>query len=69
MRVALVHDWLNGMRGGERCLEHIAALFPGADLYTLFHVPGATSRALDPSCRFVGLVEGAIGSSIGVVCQ
>ena len=35
------------MRGGERCLEHIAALFPGADLYTLFHVPGATSRALD----------------------
>lgn len=47
MRVALVHDWLTGMRGGERCLERIVGLFPGAELYTLFHVPGATSRALD----------------------
>ena len=24
IRVALVHDWLLGMRGGERCLERIA---------------------------------------------
>jgi len=47
VQVALVHDWLTGMRGGERCLERIAGLFPGAELYTLFHVPGATSRALD----------------------
>ena len=35
------------MRGGERVLEHIAALFPEADLYTLFHVPGTTSERLD----------------------
>ena len=47
MRVALVHDWLTGMRGGERCLEHIAAMFPGAHVYTLFYQPGATSEALD----------------------
>lgn len=41
--VALVHDWLNGMRGGERCLELIADLFPGAPIHTLLYVPGAVS--------------------------
>ena len=24
MRVAIVHDWLNGMRGGEKVLEELA---------------------------------------------
>ena len=41
--VALVHDWLNGMRGGERCLELIADLFPGAPIHTLLYVPDAVS--------------------------
>lgn len=40
-RVALVHDWLTGMRGGEYVLEAIAALFPNAELFTLLHVPGS----------------------------
>ena len=35
MRVAIVHDWLTGMRGGERCLEVFCELFPDADVYTL----------------------------------
>jgi hypothetical protein len=30
MRVALVHDWLTGMRGGEAVLAEIASFFPGA---------------------------------------
>ena len=47
MRVALVHDWLTGMRGGERVLHQLALCYPEADLYTLLHVPGATSRAID----------------------
>ncbi|MBI3070665.1 MAG: glycosyltransferase [Deltaproteobacteria bacterium] len=37
MRVALVHDWLTGLRGGERCLEAMCELFPEADLFTLLH--------------------------------
>ena len=37
IKVALVHDWLNGMRGGEKCLEVLCELFPDADLYTLIH--------------------------------
>ena len=47
MKVALVHDWLTGMRGGEKALEQIAALFPGADLFTLVHVPGSVSATLE----------------------
>ena len=47
MRVALVHDWLTGMRGGEKCLEVMAEIFPQADLYTLLHVPGSVSRVLE----------------------
>jgi glycosyltransferase involved in cell wall biosynthesis len=47
VRVALVHDWLTGMRGGERVLDELAGLFPDADLYTLFHVPGSTSERIE----------------------
>ncbi len=35
MRVALIHDWLNGMRGGEKVLEVFCELFPRADIFTL----------------------------------
>lgn len=41
MRVALVHDWLTGMRGGEAVLAEIATMFPGAPIYTLFARAGA----------------------------
>jgi glycosyltransferase involved in cell wall biosynthesis len=47
MRVALVHDWLTGMRGGERCLEVFCEIFPDADLFTLVHVPGAVSPVVE----------------------
>jgi glycosyltransferase involved in cell wall biosynthesis len=47
MRVALVHDWLTGLRGGERVLHEHAALFPEADLYTVFHVSGTTTERIE----------------------
>jgi glycosyltransferase involved in cell wall biosynthesis len=47
VRVALVHDWLTGLRGGERVLDVLAGLWPDAELYTLFHVPGATTPRID----------------------
>lgn len=46
-RVALVHDWLTGMRGGEKVLDAIAELFPEATLYTLLHVRGTASPRLE----------------------
>jgi len=43
MRIALVHDWLFHMRGGEQVLEHFCRMFPDAPIYTLFHRPGRLS--------------------------
>lgn len=37
MKIALVHDWLIHMRGGEKVLDALAELFPEATLYTLFY--------------------------------
>jgi glycosyltransferase involved in cell wall biosynthesis len=38
-RVALVHDWLNQMGGAENVLEELAALAPGAPIYTSIYAP------------------------------
>ena len=46
-RVALVHDWLTGMRGGEKVLEALCTLYPDAPLYTLIHVPGSVSPLIE----------------------
>jgi glycosyltransferase involved in cell wall biosynthesis len=47
LRVALVHDWLTGMRGGEKVLEVLCDLFPQAPLYTMLHVPGSVSATIE----------------------
>ncbi len=47
LRVALVHDWLTGMRGGEKCLEVLCRNHPHADLFTLLHAPGRVSTVIE----------------------
>ena len=47
MKVALVHDWLTGMRGGEKVLEVLCERYPDADLFTLLHVRGSVSKAIE----------------------
>jgi glycosyltransferase involved in cell wall biosynthesis len=47
MRTAVVHDWLNGMRGGEKVLERMLPLLPDPTIFTLFHVPGSVSPAIE----------------------
>ena len=47
MRTALVHDWLTGLRGGERCLEALLPLFPDAPVYTLFHHRGSVGGSIE----------------------
>jgi glycosyltransferase involved in cell wall biosynthesis len=46
-QIALVHDWLTGMRGGEKCLEAAARRWPKAPLYTLIHKRGSVSRVIE----------------------
>src|SRR4029077_6406011 len=46
-RVALVHDWLTGMRGGEKVLEIFCRQWPSASLHTLLHQPGSVSDVIE----------------------
>ncbi|PJZ71451.1 glycosyl transferase [Leptospira perolatii] len=47
MKVAVVHDWLNGMRGGEVVLNSLLKVFPDADLFTLFYSPGKLNSRIE----------------------
>jgi glycosyltransferase involved in cell wall biosynthesis len=46
-RVVLVHDWLTGMRGGEKVLEIFCRRWPNARLFTLIHRRGSVSPAIE----------------------
>lgn len=47
MKVAIVHYWLVGMRGGEKVLEAICDLFPNADIFTHVYEPRFISDKLN----------------------
>jgi len=47
IRVALVHDWLTGRRGGELVLAQLVRLFPGSEVFTLLHVPGSVGADVE----------------------
>jgi glycosyltransferase involved in cell wall biosynthesis len=46
MRAAIVHYWLLNMRGGEKVVEALCSLLPGADIFTLFYDPDRVSPAI-----------------------
>lgn len=52
MKIALVHDWLTGWRGGEKVLHELCLLYPDADLYTLIQIPGSTSSVIEDRSVF-----------------
>jgi glycosyltransferase involved in cell wall biosynthesis len=45
-RVALIHYWLIGMRGGEKVLEALCRIYPQADIFTHVHDPAAMSDTI-----------------------
>ncbi len=47
MKIAVVHDWLNSMRGGELLLEEILNIFPTAHIYSLFYYPENISEKIN----------------------
>lgn len=62
VRVALVHDWLTGMRGGEKCLEVLCELYPDAPIHTLLAYPerlSATIRAHEIRTSLLQRLPGA----------
>jgi glycosyltransferase involved in cell wall biosynthesis len=46
MRVAIVHYWLLGMRGGESVVESLCRMLPDADIFTLFYDPSRISETI-----------------------
>ena len=43
LRVALIHYWLVGMRGGEKVLEALCNMFPEAEIFTHVYEPSKVS--------------------------
>jgi glycosyltransferase involved in cell wall biosynthesis len=46
-RIAIVHEWFTGMRGGEKCVEALCEVFPEATLFALLRVPGSVSPIIE----------------------
>ncbi len=46
MRIAIVHYWLVGMRGGEKVVEALCRMYPEADIFTHVYDPSVVSRTI-----------------------
>lgn len=46
MKVAIIHYWLVGMRGGEKVVEALCDLYPEADIFTHVYVPEMVSEKI-----------------------
>lgn len=57
LRVWIVHDWLTGMRGGERVLLELVRIFPQARIATLIHVPASVDPEIEARVRRVSFLN------------
>ena len=57
LKVALVHDWLTGQRGGEKVLELFCEIFPEAPIFTLFHFPGSQIKSIEEKEIFTSFLQ------------
>ncbi|HEY9825920.1 MAG TPA: glycosyltransferase family 4 protein [Stenomitos sp.] len=57
MKVALVHYWLVGMRGGEKVLEALCEMFPDADIYTHVYDPASISSTINQHKVFTTFIQ------------
>lgn len=46
MKVAIIHYWLVGMRGGEKVIEALCDMYPQADIFTHVYVPDKVSSKI-----------------------
>jgi glycosyltransferase involved in cell wall biosynthesis len=60
-KVGLVHDWLTGMRGGEKVLLSLARMFPDAPIHTLLHLRGSLDPELEQRDIRTTFVQGLPG--------
>ncbi len=57
LKIAIVHDWLVGMRGGEKCLENILELYPNSDIYTAFYEPKNVSKIINSKDVYTSILN------------
>jgi glycosyltransferase involved in cell wall biosynthesis len=62
-RVAIIHYWLVGMRGGERVLERLIKMFPEADIFTNVYVPSAVSKLIQSKTVKTSFIQRLPGSA------
>jgi glycosyltransferase involved in cell wall biosynthesis len=65
LRVALVHDWLTGMRGGERVLLELCRLFPSATVHTLLWNRGSVHPEIEARVRETSFLQKIPGMAGG----
>jgi glycosyltransferase involved in cell wall biosynthesis len=65
LRVALVHDWLTGMRGGERVLLELCRLFPTATVHTLLWNRGSVDPEIESRVRQTSFLQKLPGVARG----
>jgi len=58
IKVALIHDWLTGRRGGEKVLEVLSELFPEAPIFTLFHFSGSQIKNIEAKKIITSFIQG-----------
>ncbi len=56
-KIALVHYWLTGMRGGEKVVESICNLFPDMDIFTLVHDRNKISPSINNHKIFTSFIQ------------
>ncbi len=61
LRVALVHDWLTGVRGGEKVLRRIARRYPDATVYTMFATAEVADRVVPGHPLKTSVLQGIPG--------
>ncbi len=47
MKIAIVHDWLTGMRGGEKTIDALCRIFPQAEIFTLVYKKGSLNPNIE----------------------
>lgn len=47
VKVAIIHDWLTGMRGGELVLDSLLKIYPEAELFTLIYNKGKLNERIE----------------------
>lgn len=63
--IVLVHDWLTGMRGGEKVLLELCRLFPSAPVYTLLWRPGSVDPEIERRVAGVSFLDRLPGARRG----